>query len=165
LGHWVIGLSEKHLHRIYDALKLRLRTQPLIYGDETTVPVLKEKDKEAPAARTCGLSQREGRLSAKPGQIHPRAFLGDYRGIVMSDGYTAWRTLEGATHIGCMAHSGGRFVEALKARKKGSGPPERALRFFDQLYWVERQARDEKPEKGAQADCIRRSASNTAFPP
>jgi transposase len=25
LGHWVIGSSEKHLHRIYDVLKLRLR--------------------------------------------------------------------------------------------------------------------------------------------
>lgn len=27
------------------------------------------------------------------GQIHPQALLGDYRGILMSDGYTAWRTL------------------------------------------------------------------------
>lgn len=28
LAHWVIGSSERHLHRIYDALKLRLRSQP-----------------------------------------------------------------------------------------------------------------------------------------
>ena len=91
------------------------------------------------------------------GQIHPKAFLGDYRGIVMSDGYTAWRTLEGATHIGCMAHSRRRFVDALKARKKGGGPPEQALRFFEQLYRVERQARDEKPDSGETPDqCIRR---------
>lgn len=47
LGHWVIGSSEKHLSRIYDALKLRLRSQPLIHGDETTVQVLKEMDREA----------------------------------------------------------------------------------------------------------------------
>lgn len=39
LGHWVIGSSEMHLSRIYDALKLRLRSQPLIHGDETTVQV------------------------------------------------------------------------------------------------------------------------------
>ena len=44
LGHWVIGSCEKHLSRIYDALKLRLRSQPLIHGDETTVQVLKEKN-------------------------------------------------------------------------------------------------------------------------
>jgi Transposase IS66 family len=91
-----------------------------------------------------------------PGQIHPQAFLGDYRGIVMSDGYTAWRTLERATHIGCMAHSRRRFVDALRARKKGGGPPEQALRFFDQLYRVERQARDGIPEGETQADCIRK---------
>jgi len=47
LGHWVIGSSEKHLYRIYDALKLRLRSQPLIHGDETTVQVLKEENREA----------------------------------------------------------------------------------------------------------------------
>lgn len=34
LGHWVIGSSERHLSRIYDALKLRLRAQPLVHGDE-----------------------------------------------------------------------------------------------------------------------------------
>jgi transposase len=82
------------------------------------------------------------------GQIHPQTFLGDYRGILMSDGYTAWRTLEGATHIGCMAHSRRRFVDALKARKKGGGPPEQALKFFEQLYRIERQAKDEKPNDG-----------------
>lgn len=47
LGHWVIGASERHLLRIYDVLKLRLGCQALIHGDETTVQVLKEKDKEA----------------------------------------------------------------------------------------------------------------------
>lgn len=52
------------------------------------------------------------------GQVHPQTFLGDYRGTLMSDGYTAWRTLNGAIHIGCMAHSRRRFVDALKARKK-----------------------------------------------
>ena len=174
LGHWVIGSSEKHLHRIYDALKLRLRSQPLIHGDETTVQVLKEKDREA-TSTSFMWAYRSGKDSDEPivlldyqpgrGQIHPQAFLGDYRGIVMSDGYTAWRTLEGATHIGCMAHSRRRFVDALKARKKGGGPPEQALRFFDQLYRVERQARDGISEKGeTQADCIRRFRQQHSVP-
>ncbi|MET4213894.1 hypothetical protein ABIB95_008747 [Bradyrhizobium sp. LA2.1] len=96
LGHWVIGSSEKHLRRIYDALKLRLRSQPLIHGDETTVQVLKEKDKKA-TSTSYMWAYRSGKGSHEPivlldyqpgrGQIHPQAFLGDYRGIVMSDGY------------------------------------------------------------------------------
>jgi hypothetical protein len=53
-----------------------------------------------------------------------------------------------ATNIGCMAHSRRRFVDALKARKKGGGPPEQTLRSFEQLYRVERQARDAKPDRG-----------------
>ncbi|MGY4496182.1 transposase [Bradyrhizobium sp. GM24.11] len=174
LGRWVIGSSEKHLSRIYDALKLRLRSQPLIHGDETTVQVLKEKDKKA-TSTSYMWAYRSGKGSHEPivlldyqpgrGQIHPQAFLGDYRGIVMSDGYTAWRTLERATHIGCMAHSRRRFVDALRARKKGGGPPEQALRFFDQLYRVERQARDGIPEKGeTQADCIRRFRQQHSVP-
>lgn len=174
LGHWVIGSSEKHLSRIYDALKLRLRSQPLIHGDETTVQVLKEKNREA-ASTSYMWAYRSGEDSDEPivlldyqpgrGQIHPQTFLGDYRGILMSDGYTAWRTLAGATHLGCMAHSRRRFVDALKARKKGGGPPEQALRFFEQLYRVERQARNEKPDKGeTQASCIRRFRQQHSVP-
>jgi transposase len=176
LGHWVIGSSEKHLHRIYDALKLRLRSQTLIHGDETTVQVLKEKDREA-TSTSYMWAYRSGEDSGEPivlldyqpgrGQIYPQAFLGDYRGILMSDGYAAWRTLEGATHLGCMAHSRRRFVEALKTRKKPGGPPEQALKFFEHLYRVERQARDEKPDDGetqTQADCIRRFRQKHSVP-
>ena len=174
LGHWVIGSSEKHLHRIYDMLKLRLRAQPLIHGDETTVQVLKEKDRQA-TDTSYMWAYRSGEDSDQPivlldyqpgrGQIYPQAFLGDYCGILMSDGYTAWRTLVGATHLGCMAHSRRRFVEAFKARKNGGGPPEQALRFFEQLYRVERQARDKKPDDGeTQAHCIRRFRQQHSVP-
>jgi hypothetical protein len=128
----VIGSSERHLSRIYDALKLRLRSQPLIHGDETTVQVLKEKNREA-TSTSYMWAYRSGEGSNEPivllnyqpgrGQIYPQAFISDYRGILMNDGYTAWRTLTGATHLGCMAHFRRRFVDALKTRKKGGGPP------------------------------------------
>jgi len=55
------------------------------------------------------------------GQQCPQIFLGDYRSILMSDGYSAWRTLKGVTHAGCMAHARRRFVDALKAGKKPAG--------------------------------------------
>ena len=174
LGHWVIGSSERHLSRIYDALKLRLRSQPLIHGDETTVQVLKEKDREA-TSTSFMWAYRSGEDSDEPivlldyqpgrGQIYPQAFLRDYRGLLMSDGYSAWRTLAGATHLGCMAHSRRRFVDALKARKKSGGPPEQALKFFEQLYRIERQAKEEKPDKGeTRADCIRRFRQQHSVP-
>ena len=174
LGHWVIGASERHLHRIYDALQLRLRSQALIHGDETTVQVLKEEDKEA-TSTSYMWAYRSGEDSEQPivlfdyqpgrGQEHPQTFLGDYRGILMSDGYSAWRTLKGATHIGCMAHARRRFVDALKARKKPGGPPAQALKFLDQLYRIERQVRNEKPDGGeTQADYMRRVRQRHSIP-
>ncbi len=63
-----------------------------------------------------------------------------------------------------MAHSRRRFVDALKA-KRGGGPPEQALRFFEQLYRVERQTRDEKPDRGETPDqCIRRFRQQHSIP-
>lgn len=173
LAHWVIGSSERHLHRIYDALRLRLQSQPLIHGDETTVQVLKEKSKEA-TSTSYMWAYRSSEDSDEPivlldyqpgrGQVHPQTFLGDYRGILVSDG-SAWRTLHGATHVGCMAHSRRRFVEALKTRKNGGGPPEQALRFFEQLYRIEKQVRDRKPDADeTQADCVRRFRQQHSLP-
>ncbi len=174
LGHWVIGSSENHLVRIYDALKLRLRSQPLIHGDETTVQVLKEKDRKA-TDESYMWAYRSSQDSDEPivlfdyqpgrGQVHPQTFLGDYRGILMTDGYQAWRTLKKATHIGCMAHARRRFVNALKVREKPGGPPAQALKFFDQLYRIERQARDEKPDDGeTQPDHMRRFRQKHSIP-
>jgi hypothetical protein len=89
---------------------------------------------EMPCLLLCSTAYRSSGDSDEPivlldyhpgrGQIYPQTFLGNYRGILVTDGYTAWRTLNGATHVGCMAHSRRRFVEAFKARKNGGGPPE-----------------------------------------
>ncbi|MBB6305767.1 hypothetical protein GGE67_006445 [Rhizobium leucaenae] len=170
----MIGSSEKHLVRIYDALKLRLQSQTIIHGDETTVQVLKEDGKEA-SSTSYMWAYRSGEASKQPivlfdyqpgrGQEHPQAFLGDYRGILMSDGYQAWRTLKGATHVGCLAHARRKFVDALKARKKPGGPPAQAIKLFDQLYRIERQVRDEKPDDGeTQADYMRRFRQKHSVP-
>src|SRR5260363_370786 len=39
MGHWLIGASQRHLQRLYDAMHHVLLTQPLIHGDETTLQV------------------------------------------------------------------------------------------------------------------------------
>jgi len=52
------------------------------------------------------------------GQIHPQTFLGDYRGILMSDGYTAWRTLMARSISDALPYPRRRFVNALKPRKR-----------------------------------------------
>lgn len=163
LGHWVVRSSERHLERVYDVLKERLRRQPLVHGDETRVQVLKEEGRSA-QSQSFMWGYRSAADSPQPivlldyqpgrGQVHPQAFLGDYRGLLMSDGYDAWRTLEGATHLGCMAHARRKFTDALKARKKSGGPPRQALEFFAALYDVERLARQAPPDGMSRAEYI-----------
>jgi transposase len=155
LGNWVIRSCELHLQRVYNVLKQKLRSQPLIHGDETFVQVLKEDGRDA-KDKSFMWAYRSGQDSEQPvvlfeyqpgrGQEHPQAFLPGYSGLLMSDGYEAWRTLDGATHLGCMAHARRKFNDALKARKKPGGPPLQALDFFRKLYEIETLARQPPPD-------------------
>jgi transposase len=157
LGNWVIRSSERHLERIYEELRRLLRSQPLIHGDETWVQVLKEAGRSA-TDKSFMWAYRSSQDCAQPivlfdyqpgrGQKYPKAFLGDYRGRLVSDVYEGWRTIKGATHFGCMAHARRKFVDALKARKKPGGPPVQALRFFERLYKIEELILSETPGDG-----------------
>jgi transposase len=173
LGNWVIRSVDLHLLRLYEALKQKLRSQPLVHGDETWVQVLKEDGRHA-QAKSFMWAYRSGQDSEQPivvfdyqpgrGQQHPQAFLGDYRGLLMSDGYDAWRTLDGAIHLGCMAHARRKFTDALKARKKPGGPALQALKFFEALYEVERLARQTPGEGETRADYTLRLRQQHSLP-
>jgi transposase len=173
LGNWVIRSADLHLLRLYEVLKQKLRSQPLVHGDETWVQVLKEDGRDA-QAKSFMWAYRSGQDSEQPivvfdyqpgrGQEHPQAFLGDYRGLLMSDGYNAWRTLDGAIHLGCMAHARRKFTDALKARKKPGGPAVQALKFFEALYEVERLARQAPSEGETRADYTLRLRQQHSIP-
>lgn len=155
LGNWVINSSDLHLERIYNGLKEKLRHQDLVHGDETWVQVLKEKGRNA-QTKSYMWAYRSAADSQEPivlfdyqpgrGQQYPKAFLARYTGWLMTDGYDAWRTLEGAKHLGCMAHARRKFTDALKGRKKPGGPSVEALKFFEALYEVERLAGQTPPD-------------------
>ena len=155
LANWIIRPAELHYSRLYEALRRTLLSQPLIHGDETTVQVLKEPGKAAQSmsymwvyrsAEDCPepvvlFDYQPGR-----GQEHPQAFLAGYEGLLMTDGYAAWRTLEGPTHFGCLAHARRAFVDALKGMKKPGGRAAQALEYFKALYQVETLAKADLPE-------------------
>jgi transposase len=164
LAHWVIRPSQLHYSRLYEALHRTLLSQPLIHGDETTVQVLKEPGRSA-QSQSYMWCYRSAEGCAEPvvlfeyqpgrGQEHPKKFLGDYNGMLMSDGYSAWRTLKKATHFGCMAHARRLFVKADKAaaKKTASGTQNKpsarvakALEYFQALYQVEALAKGDLPD-------------------
>ncbi len=79
---------------------------------------------------------------------YSQAFLGDYRGLLISDGYEAWRTIRDAMHFGFMAYARMKFNDALLARNKPCGAPMKAMKVFATLYEIEKQAREDKPGDG-----------------
>ncbi len=72
------------------------------------------------------------------GQEYPKAFLDGYKGMLISDGYSAWRTLKKATHFGCMAHARQMFTDVFKGQKNKPSPRvAKTLEYFQALYQVE----------------------------
>jgi transposase len=161
LASWIIRPAQLHYSRLYEALRQKLLTQPLIHGDETTVQVLKEEDRAAQSKSFMWL-YRSAEDCEEPvvlfdyqpgrGQQYPQAFLAGYEGMLLTDGYAAWRTLEGVTHFGCMAHARRAFVDAHKGQKKPGGRATQALEYFKALYQVETLARSQPPEGESRID-------------
>lgn len=126
-AHWVIAPAERHLGRLVAALRATLLAQPRIHGDETTMRVLKEDGKSA-QSQSYAWVYRSAADSDCPvvlfdyqpgrGQQHPQNFLSGWQSMLMSDGYGAWRTIEGATYLDCAVHAQSKFDEANRAQKK-----------------------------------------------
>jgi transposase len=155
LANWSIRPTQLHYSRLYDALRRTRLSQPLIHGDETTVQVLKEPGKTAQStsymwvyrsAEDCSEPVVLFDYQPERGQQHPQAFLSGYEGLLTTDGYAAWRTLEGPTHFGCLAHARRAFVDALKGMQKPGGRAAQALEYFKALYQVETLAKDDLSE-------------------
>ncbi|MGF6633869.1 IS66 family transposase [Paraburkholderia sp. MM6662-R1] len=173
LANWIIRPAELHYRRLYEALRKTLLSQPLIHGDETTVQVLKEPGKTAQSTSYMWV-YRSAEDCAEPvvlfdyqpgrGQEYPQAFLAGYEDLLMTDGYAAWRTLEGPTHFGCLAHARRAFVDALKGMKKPGGRAGQALEYFKALYQVEALAKADMPEGETRVDYTYRLRQQHSVP-
>ena len=85
---------------------------------------------------------------------HPRAFLKEFKGICVTDGYQVYHTLEKEREdlkiTGCQAHARRRFDEALKALPKASRNKSLAylaLKQIQAVYREENKLADMNPEE------------------
>lgn len=140
-------------------LRTSLLTGPLIQIDETTLQVLDEDGRAAqtksymwvfrggtpdkPLLEYCYHPTRAGQVAAD--------YLGDYRGLVQTDGYSGYDFLDrgsGIVHAGCWAHVRREFheVKTVAAAKAKSAPKggsaDVALGYIRELYAVEHRAKE-----------------------
>jgi hypothetical protein len=76
------------------------------------------------------------------GRDGPQKFLGNWEGILQTDGYQAYERVGGRklVHVGCWAHARRKFVDAVKVNQEDGAAIAMVTRM-DALFLIDRQAR------------------------
>ena len=158
LAAWV-GQCGVHLQPLVDALRSEMLRSQVLHADETPVAMLKPghgKTHRAYLWSYCttaydALSAVAFDFADSRGGQHARAFLGlggenGWRGTLVCDDFSGYKACFelGVTEAGCLAHARRKFHELWV--NHGSPIGEQALKFFGELYEVERVVAELGPE-------------------
>ncbi len=135
---------------LYNRIKEKILQSDYLMMDESPIQVLTEDKPKAthqgymwvnvaPMEKLVYFNYRQTRS----GQ-YPIAFLKDYHGALQTDGYAGYNVFESdpnVTLLGCFCHARRKFDEARKNDKEKA---EFALTRIQQLYNIERKARDQE---------------------
>ncbi len=154
LAQWV-GQCGVQLQPLVDALRAELLRHCVLHADETPVAMLKPgngKTHRAYLWSYCTTSYNDTRAvvfdfaDSRAGQ-HARDFLGlpgenGWHGSLVCDDFSGYKACfeMGVTEAGCLAHARRKFHELWANHQSNIG--ERALRFFIQLYDIEREVHE-----------------------
>lgn len=135
MANWVIRSTEDYLSLVYDRLHQLIYDNHIIHADETPVKVMRiENQKIKNGKKTYMWVYRNHPDSAKPVIIydwqpsrradHPRDFLRDFSGIVITDGYQVYHKLAKERPDlkvgGCWVHTRRPYAEFIKAMDKSA---------------------------------------------
>jgi transposase len=84
------------------------------------------------------------------GREGPNDFLGQFEGLLQTDGYAAYDRVGGpkVVHAGCWAHSKRKFFDAVKLNPDDA-VATRIVKLIDQLFGIDALAREEKLDRAA----------------
>ena len=149
LGGWVEAGADR-LSILYDHFVADVKAQGYLQVDETPVRVQDPKKKGSchrgyywvyysPLSKAVLFDYQATR-----GRDGPERILDDFKGYLQTDGYGVYDHYQdqtGIRHIGCWAHARRYFEKALDNDYEQAG---HAMKKIQELYEVERQARQEK---------------------
>jgi hypothetical protein len=136
----------------------RLLVLNIIHGDETTVQVLHEEGRK-PTTVSRMWVYANGKMNdysiiifeyqPTRGGEHPAAFLKDFHGYLICDGYDAYNAVTGAKRCGCWTHTRRYFVEALPKDKAAydTSVAAKAVEFCNRIYHEEGLLAELTPEE------------------
>ena len=154
LAQWV-GQCGVQLQPLVDALRAELLRHSVLHADETPVAMLRPGNGRAHRAYLwsyCTTSYNDTRAvvfdfaDSRAGQ-HARDFLGlpgehGWHGSLVCDDFSGYKAcfVMGVTEAGCLTHARRKFHELWANHQSTIG--ERTLKFFIQLYDIEREVHE-----------------------
>jgi transposase len=146
LDGWVMRVGEL-LRPIVGTMRRDLLASSYIQADETPVPVqMHDRRGENHQAYLWQYGKPGGEtvfdFCLGRGREGPRKFLGEWEGILQTDGYAAYDDIGGPklVHVGCWAHARRKFVDAVKVNPKDAAAVVMVTRM-DALFLIDRDAR------------------------
>lgn len=146
LDGWVMRVGEM-LEPVVSAMRQDLLRATYLQADETIVPVQMHDKRGADHqaylwqyGKPGGETVFDFRLGR--GREGPLKFLGQWQGILQTDGYAAYDGVGGPklVHVGCWAHARRKFVDAVKVNRDDVAAVQMVMRM-DALFLVDRDAR------------------------
>ncbi len=150
---------------VINLMRDHLLDSDLVYGDETTVQVLKEPGRKA-QTKSYMWAQMNGAGTGPPvrlfayapgrGGVHAEKLYAGIRpgAALVSDGYEVYNgiaMMHGLTHLGCWSHVRRPFIKAEEAIPKAARSPDqiatRFIRLIAKLYRAEALAKDWTPAR------------------
>jgi len=133
-------------------MKKDILSGPLINIDETALRVIQNKRSRSYMWVFKGTGREKPIILF---EYHPTrsgdvaaSFLGEYTGIVQTDGYKGYGFLDSRKdiiHAGCWVHARRKFKEVTKAAgNSSSGNAGIALKYISRLYKIEKQAQQDE---------------------
>ena len=129
LANWMIRAFELHFPIMYDELHKYLYDCKVVHADETPFEVIRDGRKAGSKSLMWVYHTREYDDKCHPVVIydfqntrktdHPQQFLKDYSGVLVTDGYQVYHTLEKKRDVllvaECRIHAKRSFAEYVKA--------------------------------------------------
>jgi transposase len=149
LDGWVMRVGEL-LQPVVAAMRQDLLRASYLQADETTVPVQMHDRRGADHQAYLWQYGKPGgetvfEFQLGRGREGPKKFLGEWEGILQTDGYQAYDNIGGdkLVHVGCWAHARRKFVDAVKVNPKDAEAIKMVTRM-DALFVVDRHARQQQ---------------------
>jgi transposase len=149
LDGWVMRVGES-LGPVVSAMRRDLLRGSYLQADETIVAVqMHDKRGEDHQAYLWQYGKPGGEtvfdFCLGRGREGPQKFLGEWEGILQTDGYQAYDQIGGPklVHVGCWAHARRKFVDAVKVNGEDGAAIQMVLRM-DGLFLVDRDAREKQ---------------------